>query len=82
MNYIKNLRDDNSLTSISLIIAAGILLFIFTYAISYYNFKYLGSTIENLAVLTSYICTLLVVFEKRINFLFAIVSTILFTYIV
>lgn len=79
MNYIKNLRDDNSITSISLIIAAGIILFIFTYTISYYNFRYLGSTIENLAVLTSYICTLLVVFEKRINFLFAIVSTILFT---
>ena len=76
LEYIKN---KNNFTTQFSIILTGVILFAITYFISIYVFEYKGSLIENLAVLTSYICTLLVVFEKRLNFIFAIASTFLFS---
>ena len=58
LEYIKN---KNNFTTQFSIILTGVILFTITYFISIYVFEYKGSSIENLAVLTSYICTLIVV---------------------
>lgn len=78
-NKIIELSHRSDFITYFVIILSGIILFTMTYFISIYVFEYKGSLIENLAVLTSYICTLLVVFEKRLNFIFAIISTFLFS---
>ena len=73
-NFINNLKKDD-LKNNFIIIFLGTLIYVISFLISYNFFNYAGTILENFAVLTSYVCTLLVVFEKRLNFIFAILST-------
>lgn len=73
-NIINNLKKED-LKNNFIIIFIGTLIYVISFLISYKIFNYTGTILENFAVLTSYVCTLLVVFEKRLNFIFAILST-------
>lgn len=73
-NIINNLKKED-LKNNFIIIFIGTLIYVISFLISYKIFNYAGTILENFAVLTSYVCTLLVVFEKRLNFIFAILST-------
>ena len=67
-NIINNLKKED-LKNNFIIIFLGTLIYVISFLISYKIFNYTGTILENFAVLTSYVCTLLVVFEKRLNFI-------------
>lgn len=57
----------------------GLGLYTITYIIAFYFLNYKATILEHIGVLTSYICTILVVQQKKENFYFAIISTICFS---